>query len=348
MKIKRIIFLIVLLTCFYGTSYSQLIISTNVDPVQSVTEFILSGVEATNVVFTGAETALGTFSNGSTTNLDIDNGIVLTTGTLSSDYTPAIGSPVGGFSSYSNNTDGDEMLNTLVSVSTFDASVLEFDLIPNGNVLEFQYVFASEEYPEFVNSSFNDVFAFFIDGENPNGGTYEETNIALIPDSNLPVCIDNVNSDLNSEYFIDNQSEDGQTIVFDGFTTLLTAQVNVVPETIYHLKLAIGDSGDAIYDSAVFLVSPSLKSYNLTEIETNEVIIPNIVYNNVTRKLEISNVTSNIEQISLAIYNIQGALVFEETISPNESIQLNEFKDGVYIIKISSDKIHTSSKLVVY
>ncbi|HRW21913.1 MAG TPA: choice-of-anchor L domain-containing protein, partial [Bacteroidales bacterium] len=218
MKIKRIIFLIVLLTCFYGTSYSQLIISTNVDPVQSVTEFILSGVEATNVVFTGAETALGTFSNGSTTNLDIDNGIVLTTGTLSSDYTPAIGSPVGGFSSYSNNTDGDEMLNTLVSVSTFDASVLEFDLIPNGNVLEFQYVFASEEYPEFVNSSFNDVFAFFIDGENPNGGTYEETNIALIPDSNLPVCIDNVNSDLNSEYFIDNQSEDGQTIVFDGFT----------------------------------------------------------------------------------------------------------------------------------
>ena len=58
-----------------------------------------------------------------------------------------------------NQVPGDADLTTLAGVSTFDASVLEFDFVPAGNTVSFNYVFSSDEYPEFANSSFNDTFA---------------------------------------------------------------------------------------------------------------------------------------------------------------------------------------------
>jgi len=348
MKTKSIILLLLVFPCFYGTLYSQLNTVTNVDPAQTVTAFILNGVDASNVVYTGAETAFGTFSGGSTTNIGIGNGIILTTGTLSSDYTPAIGSPVTGFSTYSNSTNGDEMLNTLVSVSTYDASVLEFDLIPVGNILEFQYIFASEEYPEFVNSSFNDVFGFFVDGPNPEGGNYTGENIALLPESALYVAINNVNSGLNSEYFVDNQAVNGQTIVFDGFTTLLTAQIHVVPGNTYHLKLAIADAGDNVYDSGIFLMAQSLKSYNYSAIESTKPIAASAFYNQNTRQIELTGIVDNSEQITVSIYNIQGSIIKEKLVSGGEFIDMSELPNGVYLVKLSSAKIRKTLKLVVF
>lgn len=121
----------------------------------------------------------------------------------------------------------------------------------------FQFVFGSEEYPEYVNQ-FNDVFGFFINGPGINGPhSNNSKNIALIPGTNTPVSINNVNEGNNSEYFVVN---DLDFIQYDGFTTVFTAESEVQPMQTYHIKLAIGDGVDHFYDSGVLLQASSFCS----------------------------------------------------------------------------------------
>ncbi|HOI00353.1 MAG TPA: choice-of-anchor L domain-containing protein [Bacteroidales bacterium] len=241
--------------------YGQLVVTPSNDPTALVNSFIQSGVTVSNVQYTGDTNALGGFSGGNSTNLGINSGIVLTTGDLT--VPPFIGSQASNFSNSANNALGDSLLNTLIpGYLTYDASILEFDLVPAGNILLFEYVFASEEYPEYVNSSFNDVFGFFITGLNPAGGLYANTNVALVPGTSMPVAINNINLMLNNAYYVYNVG--GVTIVFDGFTTVLTATIPVVPLATYHLKMAIADAGDMIFDSGIFLQCPSMRSYTIT------------------------------------------------------------------------------------
>ena len=126
-----------------------------------------SGVSAFNVTYTGdVNQAICSFTNGNTTDLGLDEGIILASGKAADAANPA---------SYHASTNlgmpGDPDLDALPTVNnTFDASTLEFDFIPQSDTLTFRYVFASEEYPTYVNS-INDVFAFFISGPNPSGGS---------------------------------------------------------------------------------------------------------------------------------------------------------------------------------
>ncbi|MCF8371405.1 MAG: choice-of-anchor L domain-containing protein [Bacteroidales bacterium] len=248
------------------TAFTQLVISGTSNYQQLVNNFILTGVSASNVVYTGDTAAIGSFSNGATTNIGMSDGILLTTGVI--DSTPPISSPPSNFLSTFNGTDGDSLLNVLISgYPTHDASVLEFDLVPVGNILEFQYVFASEEYPEYAGSAFNDVFGFFISGQDPLGGSYANQNITLIPGTSSVVSINNVNATTNATYYIDNQAVSPGTIAFDGFTTVLLAQLSVVVGQTYHLKMAVADVADGIFDSAIFLKAQSMKSYSTTGID---------------------------------------------------------------------------------
>lgn len=129
------------------------------------------------------------------------------------------------------------------SIPTYDASVLSFDFIPEGDQLQFSYVFGSEEYLEYVNSGYNDVFGFYVNGE----------NAALLPDGEN-VAINNINSTKNSEYFIDNTYSVVNTEL-DGLTTKLNFTAAVNPGVTNTITLAIADASDYIYDSAVFIQS---------------------------------------------------------------------------------------------
>ena len=233
---------------------AQLQVNDSVAPEEMVEFFIGPGINYSNVNYTGATIARGTFVNGATTNLGIDHGIALTSGSLSN-----IPGPNSSNSSGTNNGQpGDSLLNTLVPASTYDACVLEFDFIPAFDTAWCQYVFGSEEYNEWVGSPFNDVFGFFVNGPDPNGGNYMNKNVALVPGTDLPVAINNVNNSINSDYFVDNTN--GETIEYDGFTTVLTAKIAVIPGQSYHFKLAIADVSDHIYDSGVLLQGESFKS----------------------------------------------------------------------------------------
>jgi gliding motility-associated-like protein len=229
---------------------AQLSINSSVTAATLVTNLVGAGLTVSNINLNCPTGAYGTFTNGSSTNLGINNGIVLTSGAAAN----AIGPNNSASAGTCNNTSfSDAQLVALEPQATYDPCILEFDIIPECNTLTISFVFGSEEYPEFVNAGFNDVFGFFISGPGPacQANYYNNTDIATLPNNTTLVSIDNVNAGNNSAYYVDNTG--GATIQYDGFTTVLTRNVTLCPCQTYHFKLAIADAGDCIYDSGVFV-----------------------------------------------------------------------------------------------
>jgi gliding motility-associated-like protein len=262
MYFRRIIFLATV--AFAGISFSsnsQIVVSTALPPAQLVQSVLVgSGVSVSNITYSGVAGSIGKFTGGAGSNLGLNSGIVISTGLVNG--TTAIGSAASNQASTDNGTGSDPQLQSLVSATVQDASVLQFDFRPISDTIRFRYVFGSEEYPEFVGMGYNDVFGFFVTGPNPSGGNYTNYNIARIPGTTVPVTIDNVNSGSYSQYYVNNGS--GMTVVFDGFTTVLTAWCRVTPCQNYHIKIAIGDAGDGVYDSGVFLEENSFSSTGIS------------------------------------------------------------------------------------
>ncbi|MCB9277027.1 MAG: choice-of-anchor L domain-containing protein [Lewinellaceae bacterium] len=218
----------------------------------------------------------GIFQAGDNSDLGLDRGLLLTSGDLNWAIGPNDDNG-GGNPNADNGGLGDADLDYLSQVLgdntlSENACVVELDVFAATNELTFEYVFGSEEYPEFVNEGYNDIFAFFLSGPgitgDPNIGN--QLNIAVLPNGNdTPVQINSVNNVTNWEYYRNNQ--DGVSIQYDGLTSdhlgikkSLTARSEVIPCNTYHLKLAIADRGDAIYDSGVFISELKGGAPNLT------------------------------------------------------------------------------------
>lgn len=249
-------FLLFLALLTFATSRAQLFVDTTQYTAQGlITDFFDSTcVTVSNITYIGDSSSMS-FFEGSQTNLGINAGILITTGNVFD----AIGPNDMGGTTTAFSTPGDPDLDGLIpGYITYDASVLEFDLVPVVDTLTFIYSFASEEYQEFVGSTFNDVFGFFISGPGITG----TINIATLPGTTTPVAINTVNQLSNSQYFVDNGDgvivDTTSTIEYDGFTTPLTAQAVVIPDSVYHVKIAVADAGDQIFDSGVFLSIESL------------------------------------------------------------------------------------------
>jgi plastocyanin len=208
-----------------------------------------SGVTISNVAFQGADVAGGTF-NGAASIIGFSDGVILGSGNINS----VVGPNMISSTTTINNTPGDPDLEVLASHVTSDAAVLEFDFVPAQNTLTFDYVFSSEEYNEYVGSSFNDVFAFFVNGNDASH------NCALVGES--PVSVNTINLNQNSEFYRDNDSAPNAPIntEMDGLTTVLACLARVEPGVTNHMKLAIADVSDAQYDSNVFLKAGSVSS----------------------------------------------------------------------------------------
>lgn len=277
-KYKYVLVVVTAILLPFITS-AQLAVTQNANATTLSQLLAGAGVTITNVTKTCDNNGTGTFNNV-TSNLGINQGIVLASGKVQN-----IGQSASNFASTQFTNGNDAQLSTLTTGTIYDKCILEFDITPQGSTLKFNYVFASEEYPEFVCSPFNDVFGFFISGPNPGGGNYSSQNIATIPNSTLPVCINSVNGGTtgtymgntwnsgncislgNTQYYVDNNTPTvNPNIVYDGMTTVLTASASVVPCQTYHLKIAIADVGDRFYDSGVFLEAYSFTStpYNVS------------------------------------------------------------------------------------
>ncbi len=255
MKNALCVFVVSLLVIVSGAAHAMSINPTsNADDL--VASLLGSGVTVVSSSFSGANGAAGLFS-GASGAIGINSGVILTSGLASLAVGPNDQSGAG----VDNGISGTGQLDALIpGYTTYDASVLDIVFTTGSGDLFFNFVFASEEYNQYVGSSFNDVFGFFIDG----------INIALLPNG-TPVSINNVNLGLNSLYYINNSvtsGSDGPVVAapvdtqYDGFTTVLTAKALGLGAGQHTISLQIADAGDHVLDSAIFLQAGSFSDTN--------------------------------------------------------------------------------------
>ena len=215
---------------------------------------------------------VGTFSN-TNPSFPFSSGILLTTGNISVAQGPNNSSNASSTTGV-HHTTIDPDLQALVSQTLTGTSVLEFHFFTGrneNNVVSFNYIFGSEEYPEWVCSDYNDVFGFFLYGPDPFvcQGSNITQNIAIVPGAfdpqgnSTPVAINTVNGGgtdcpSNSQFFVNN-SGSGSAVQYDGYTVPLTAEALLCPCTEYRMKISIANAGDQAYDSGVFLEQGSFK-----------------------------------------------------------------------------------------
>lgn len=267
------IIILIILSAFCANS--QVLVSHKKTPQELVNKVLLStnsGIKVQKIKYIGSKEAIAEFVT-KTKLMPIKQGIILSTGKAKDADGPndSSGSGEAVF------TDGNNIFKPYATGETWDAAILEIDFYANTDTVSFEYIFASEEYPEFVNKGVNDVFVFLIGEKN----TQNFKNIALVPNTSLPVSVDNLNKHTNNQWFIENISWDtykkgnyntadfqdinaqlelSYTFQYDGLTTLLKATANVKPYQLYTLKIGIADVGDNLYDSGVFIKNKSFKS----------------------------------------------------------------------------------------
>jgi subtilisin-like proprotein convertase family protein len=220
-----------------------------------------------NVTFSGAGYQIGKFSHGQS-NIGYSSGMIMATGDINIAPGPNDQDNAGSGSGGGSDSD----LAAIATGPLYNVAVVEFDFTPMQTPFTFNYAFASEEYCEYVNSNYNDVFGFFISGPGITG----VQNLAVVPSTNTPISVNTINHITNSGLYMHNtpaglnNCENGgvsgslppvppatgpatQELQYDGFTKNMVGVAQVIPCSTYHVKLAIADVGDAILNSGVFL-----------------------------------------------------------------------------------------------
>ncbi len=282
---------------------AQLITTNNLTVSQYVQDVLLgANVAVSNITFNGGaanvtSNAVGGFDCPDC-NLGIPSGFAMCTGSVANMVGPNNTSSNGtgnGISGTPATYDPD--LYELIQANGFSAmndwAIIEFDFVPLGDTIQFVYVFGSEEYPEYTGAgtcgNISDVFGMFISGPGING-TYANNaiNMAQIPGTTEFVSIQNLNGgcdgtaepgDANCNYcefyvnngdgFTEPSMSDDYYIQYDGFTTPLTAMALVQCGQTYHMKLAICDTQDGIYDTGIFLQRESFTSNLVVQTTLN-------------------------------------------------------------------------------
>jgi gliding motility-associated-like protein len=269
----------------------------NYTPTQLVQNILVTGcLKASNVTFTGlfntsdaTKRQLGYF-NKANSSFPLDEGLIIATGYVSEAEGPNNSPSVGADLKEA----GDADLTTIAGYATHDAANLQFDFVPAGNTVEFQYIFASEEYLEWCCTQYNDVFGFFLSGPGISGPySNNSINLAVLPNTTPPVPItinsihqyvaSNHNGNAcpaqNAQYYVDNPS--GSLVMqYDGSTVTMTISYPVVACQTYHIKLKIADVSDGLYSSAVFLKARSFTSEPIT-IRNNNPVYGTGSFNNI-------------------------------------------------------------------
>ena len=253
-------------------SFGQITVDNSINPTDLINNVLAGpGVTISNITYNGSvanalttQVQAGSF-DANTSGFSLNSGVIISTGNA---IDAAQVANTGIIITGNLNGVGDPDLNMLAPAGTNDAVVIEFDFVPIGDSVSFNFVFASEEYPNFAPPSttqgdpnnYNDVFGFFLSGPGI-AGPYSNgaENIAILPNGD-PISIDYINPQYNSTYYIHNSG--GTSITYEGMSTVLSTilPTNLVCGETYHFKIALADAGDAAYDTAIFLEANSFSS----------------------------------------------------------------------------------------
>ena len=269
--------------CGPSITHAQLEVETGLTLEEYVNDILLgNGIQAFNITYQGGDNQLGYLTGGDDV-FSISSGLILSCDVAENlecpdEFLACDGCLGNGFSDpdlldIANSVP--DLIGGSFSVSSVnDGCVLEFDFIAAGDTVSFDYVFGSDEYETWINTQYNDVFAFFLSGpgitgpyDSPAGFPDGSVNIAGVPntDPNLPITISSVNSGTNPEYYVDNQG--GTDVCINGYTVPFTASYPVECGETYHIKLAIADGSDTALESIVVLEEGSFESNAVVQID---------------------------------------------------------------------------------
>lgn len=238
-----------------------------------------------------------------------DTGVILSTG-RASHFTRSSGDP-NRSGSTSTNTPGQSNnpdFNAAAGTNTYDASYLDISFIPTGSVMTMQFVFSSEEYPEYTNSLYQDFVGVWVNGT--------QTDLAV---GNGDTDPGNINSASNENLFLDNTG-DAYNTEMDGLTVTMSLTMNVIPGVVNTIRIGIADVTDSSYDSNLLIAADSVQT-DLVAMQDSTTLFP-------TGDVDL-DVTANDVNISggtLTITHINGvAVVAGDIVNLNtgQSVQLN-------------------------
>ena len=242
---------------------SELPINTGASATQMAETIFGDGVEVFSASYSGDSRSSGIWSDGDSVSPDAtpaDSGVILSTGRVR-DFTNNGGDP-NRYTNTSTNTSGvnnDSGLNAIAGTRTYDGAILDVDFIPDGDQITMQFTFASEEYPEYVGSVFNDAVGIWVNGAEVASPVFDSAQI------------NNVNSASNETLYVDN-SDDHANTEMDGYTVTLSVTMTVNPDEENNIRLGIADAGDSLYDSAILIAADSVQA-SVLAVDDEETVL---------------------------------------------------------------------------
>lgn len=237
----------------------ELPINTSATALQMAQSIFGPGVTVQSATYSGDPVSSGIYSNGDAVSAAVtpgNSGVILSTGNLR-DFTQGSGDPnrSTGTSSNTAGIDNNALFNALAGRATFDAAILTTNFIPTTNFLSIQFTFASEEYPEYTGSIFNDAVGIWINGQ-----------IVTSPVMNI-AQINSINQGQNGNLFINNTG-DAHNTEMDGFTVTLSVLIPVNIGVVNTLTIGIADVGDNAFDSALLIAAGSVQGAFIARDDT--------------------------------------------------------------------------------
>ncbi len=243
---------------------SELTYNTSATAVQMANEIFGNGATVVGASYSGSSYSSGIFSNGDSIApgaTPSDTGVILSTGRVT-DYTNSSGQENQNTNTSTNSggQNNNAAFNAAAGTNTFDASILTVDFIPTTSTFSIQFTYGSEEYPEFVNSIYNDLVGVWVNGSFVN----------LAVGSGTP-NINNVHAGNNQNLYVDNATDTYNTEM-DGFTVTLTLTLNVNPNVVNTIRIGIADVGDSNYDSNLLIAGNSIQNEVLLTDDEYDVV----------------------------------------------------------------------------
>lgn len=312
---------------------TEIPIDDNASAVEMAETIFGDGTTIVSASYTGDRDSSGIYSDGDSVSPGVmpsDTGVMFSTGDLNGFTNSSNGgwwwgqqdanqssSTTTGSNGPNNNAD----FNAAAGTNTYDASYLDVDFIPTGDVMTMQFVFASEEYPEYADGAFQDFVGVWING------TQVEMSVG---DGDIDP--NNLNAGSAENLFIDNTSSQYNTEM-DGFTATLTLTIPVNSGETNSIRIGIADVTDSNYDSTLIIAADSVQT-TLVANDDNIRVDPGD-----SRTIDLLANDVNNTGGTLSISQINGqAVAAGDTVTLNSGQQIQLNADGTIDIIADSDE----------